>query len=131
MDAVYVSDLTGRIGNVPVYMMGSTAHQLVAARAMDIAPATVNRPAPPVLHHFLDGNFVSGSYPWPIDIEKSRIIIVRIIVGKQGSQLKAIGKSARLEIEKLLDSKVYLELFVHVQKNWTESAHQLKRFGYE
>ena len=55
----------------------------------------------------------------------------RIIVGKQGSRLKAIGKSARLEIEKLLDSKVYLELFVHVQKNWTESAHQLKRFGYE
>ena len=55
----------------------------------------------------------------------------RIIVGKQGSRLKAIGKSARLEIEKLLDSKVYLELFVHVQKNWTESPHQLKRFGYE
>jgi len=55
----------------------------------------------------------------------------RIIVGKQGSRLKTIGKSARLEIEKLLDSKVYLELFVHVQKNWTESAHQLKRFGYE
>ncbi len=55
----------------------------------------------------------------------------RIIVGKQGSRLKAIGQSARLEIEKLLDSKVYLELFVHVQKNWTESAHQLKRFGYE
>jgi GTP-binding protein Era len=55
----------------------------------------------------------------------------RIIVGKQGSRLKAIGQSARLEIEKLLDSKVYLELFVHVQKNWTESVHQLKRFGYE
>jgi GTP-binding protein Era len=55
----------------------------------------------------------------------------RIIVGKQGSRLKSIGQSARLEIEKLLDSKVYLELFVHVQKNWTESVHQLKRFGYE
>ncbi len=67
------SDLAGRIGNVPVYMMGSTAHQLVAARAMDIAPATVNRPAPPVLHHFLDSNFVSGSYPWPEDTEDARI----------------------------------------------------------
>lgn len=55
----------------------------------------------------------------------------RIIVGRQGSRLRAIGQSARLEIEKLVGSKVYLELFVHVQKNWTESAHQLKRFGYE
>lgn len=55
----------------------------------------------------------------------------RIIVGKQGSRLRAIGQSARREIEKLVGTKVYLELFVHVQKNWTESAHQLKRFGYE
>jgi len=55
----------------------------------------------------------------------------RIIVGRQGSRLRAIGQSARREIEKLLGSRVYLELFVHVQKNWTESAHQLKRFGYE
>jgi GTP-binding protein Era len=55
----------------------------------------------------------------------------RIIVGKQGTRLRAIGQSARLEIEKLLGTRVYLELFVHVQKNWTESAHQLKRFGYE
>lgn len=55
----------------------------------------------------------------------------RIIVGSKGSRLRAIGQSARREIEKLLGSRVYLELFVHVQKNWTESAHQLKRFGYE
>lgn len=55
----------------------------------------------------------------------------RIIVGNKGSRLKAIGQSARREIEKLVGARVYLELFVHVQKNWTESAHQLKRFGYE
>ena len=55
----------------------------------------------------------------------------RIIVCSKGSRLRAIGQSARREIEKLLGSRVYLELFVHVQKNWTESAHQLKRFGYE
>ena len=55
----------------------------------------------------------------------------RIIVGSKGSRLRAIGQSSRREIEKLLGSRVYLELFVHVQKNWTESAHQLKRFGYE
>jgi 3',5'-cyclic AMP phosphodiesterase CpdA len=67
------TDLRGRIGNVPVFMAGSTAHQLIAARAMDIAPASVNESAPPVLHHFLDGDFLSGSYSWPADIEKSRI----------------------------------------------------------
>lgn len=55
----------------------------------------------------------------------------RIIVGRQGSRLKAIGQSARREIEKLVGTRVYLELFVHVQKNWTESPHQMKRFGYE
>ena len=55
----------------------------------------------------------------------------RIIVGKKGSRLRAIGQSARREIEKMVGARVYLELFVHVQKNWTESAHQLKRFGYE
>jgi GTP-binding protein Era len=55
----------------------------------------------------------------------------RIIVGSKGARLRAIGQSARIEIEKLLGTRVYLELFVHVQKNWTESPHQLKRFGYE
>ena len=67
------TDLVGRIGNVPVYMAGSTANQLVAARAMDIAPALVNEPVPPVLHHFLHGDFVSGSYPWPDNVDAKRI----------------------------------------------------------
>ena len=38
----------------------------------------------------------------------------KIIVGRQGSRLRAIGQSARHEIEKLLGTRVYLELFVHV-----------------
>jgi 3',5'-cyclic AMP phosphodiesterase CpdA len=67
------SDLYGSICGIPVYMAGSTAHQLVASRALDIAPATANVPAPPVLHHFLDGKFLSGPYPWPVDTESSRI----------------------------------------------------------
>jgi len=55
----------------------------------------------------------------------------KIIVGRQGSRLRAIGQSARYEIEKLLGTRVYLELFVHVEKNWTENVNQLRRFGYE
>ena len=55
----------------------------------------------------------------------------RIVLGKGGSRIRAIGQSSRREIEAFLDSKVFLELFVHVQKNWTDSKGQLRRFGYE
>ena len=45
----------------------------------------------------------------------------RILIGKQGQMLKKIGTTARLEIEKMLGTKVYLELFVKVRENWRES----------
>ncbi|KAA9133077.1 hypothetical protein F3N42_01565 [Marinihelvus fidelis] len=67
------TDLVGRIANVPVYMSGAIAHQLVAARDMDVAPAFAAAPVPPVLHRLVDGEFVSGSYPWPADVEEQRI----------------------------------------------------------
>lgn len=66
-------DMAGRIGRVPVYMSGSVAHQLLADRGMDIAPSFDVRPAPPVLHHFINGQFVSGSYAWPVNTEVNRI----------------------------------------------------------
>jgi len=53
-----------------------------------------------------------------------------IIIGKKGEMLKRIGTSARIDLEKLLASKVYLELFVRVQKDWTRSPSSLKGFGY-
>jgi len=55
----------------------------------------------------------------------------RIVLGKGGAMIRAIGKSARLEIERFLDCRVFLELFVKVEKNWTESGRLLKEFGYE
>jgi GTPase len=45
----------------------------------------------------------------------------RILVGKQGQMLKKIGTAARLQIEKIVGTKVYLELFVKVHPNWRES----------
>jgi len=45
----------------------------------------------------------------------------KILIGKGGEMLKKIGTSARLEIEKLLGTKVFLELFVKVEPNWRES----------
>lgn len=54
-----------------------------------------------------------------------------IIIGKQGKKLKGIGKSARLEIEALLGTKVYLELWVKVKENWRDSDFALSNFGYK
>lgn len=53
-----------------------------------------------------------------------------IIIGKQGAMLKEIGSKARYDIERLLGSKVYLQLWVKVKKNWRDSDYLLKNFGF-
>lgn len=53
-----------------------------------------------------------------------------IIIGKQGQMLRQIGTEARKDIESLLGSKVYLELWVKVQKDWRNRMTHLKDFGY-
>ena len=54
-----------------------------------------------------------------------------IIIGKQGSMLKKIGMSARRDIEELLESRVNLQLWVKVKKDWRGSEFLLKNFGYD
>ncbi|TYS19504.1 GTPase Era [Rossellomorea vietnamensis] len=53
-----------------------------------------------------------------------------IVIGKQGGMLKEIGKRARVDIENLLGSKVYLELWVKVQKDWRNKLSNLRDFGF-
>ncbi|GLH64915.1 GTPase Era [Parageobacillus sp. G301] len=53
-----------------------------------------------------------------------------IIIGKQGRMLKEIGQRARMDIEALLGSKVFLELWVKVQKDWRNRLAQLRDFGF-
>ncbi len=53
-----------------------------------------------------------------------------ILIGKQGTMLKRIGSAARMEMQKVIAGKVYLELFVRVQEKWRESARQVAEFGY-
>jgi GTP-binding protein Era len=53
-----------------------------------------------------------------------------IIIGKQGTKLKRIGQTARHDIEVLLGSPVFLELWVKVKKNWRDSDFLLKNFGF-
>jgi GTP-binding protein Era len=53
-----------------------------------------------------------------------------IIIGKRGAMLKSIGSAARLDIEKLLNTKVFLELWVKIRRNWRNDARLLKDLGY-
>ncbi len=54
-----------------------------------------------------------------------------IIIGKGGEMLKKIGTNARYEIEKMLDMKVNLKLWVKVKKNWRDNDVLMKNFGYD
>lgn len=53
-----------------------------------------------------------------------------IVIGKNGSMLKAIGSSARSAIQKLIAGEVYLKLFVKVEPKWRQSRSLLAEFGY-
>jgi GTP-binding protein Era len=52
-----------------------------------------------------------------------------IVIGKGGAKLKQIGEDARNEIERLIGQKVFLKLFVRVQKNWTRDTKAIAKFG--
>ncbi len=53
-----------------------------------------------------------------------------ILIGKNGRMIKAISRSARLELEKIFGMRVYLDLKVRVEKNWTRDTRALGRLGY-
>ena len=65
------------------------------------------------------------------DIIVDRESVKKIIVGKNGQMIKEIGIKSRVDIEKLLDKKVYLDLFVKVVPNWKEKDKFLNQIGYE
>lgn len=53
-----------------------------------------------------------------------------IIIGHKGSALKRVGMEARKDLEKFFDKKIFLDLYVKVNKNWRNDSKQLRRFGY-
>jgi len=70
-----------------------------------------------------------------IIVIKVKIFVLResqknIIIGRKGEMIKKIGMEARKDIEKFLQKKVFLELFVKVKKNWRNDKNILKKFGY-
>ncbi|MEA3444553.1 MAG: KH domain-containing protein, partial [Bacteroidota bacterium] len=54
-----------------------------------------------------------------------------IIIGHQGKMLKIVGTQARRDIEEFFEKKVFLELYVKVNKDWRDKDRQLKSFGYD
>ena len=76
-------------------------------------------------------------------VENSKIIKIRsiimverdtqkgIIIGHKGAGLKRVGSEARKDLEKFFDKKIFLELYVKVNKNWRSDSKQLRRFGYK
>ncbi|MBI2355440.1 MAG: GTPase Era [Deltaproteobacteria bacterium] len=54
-----------------------------------------------------------------------------IVIGRKGAMLKRIGQAARQDIERLLGTRVFLELYVKVQERWTERTAVLRELGYE
>ena len=66
---------------------------------------------------------------------RAQIIIERdsqkgIIIGRGGAMLQKIGKKSRIDLEKFLDKKVFLENYVKVDKDWRSSEQKLKKYGY-
>ena len=63
-------------------------------------------------------------------IHVERISQKKILIGKGGQKLKQIGEMARKAMEAFLEKKVFLELWVNVEKNWTQDPPALNRLGY-
>lgn len=53
-----------------------------------------------------------------------------IVIGRSGSKIKQIGSAAREDIQRFLAAKVFLQLFVRVQKNWSKDTKALRKLGY-
>ncbi|MBI5655616.1 MAG: GTPase Era [Geobacter sp.] len=74
-----------------------------------------------------DGSLISISAVITVERETQK----GIVIGRKGALLKRIGTQARQEIEQLLGTRVFLELFVRVRKDWTENPNMLKELGYQ
>ena len=76
----------------------------------------------------------SHSHNPPQQLQTQQIYIpndlVGCIIGKGGARLREVGTAARTQIEKLLGTKVYLDLHVKIAKNWQRDPKQLGRLGF-
>ncbi len=81
---------------------------------------------------------ITESFEEQEDIIRIRAVIMverdtqkGIIIGHKGSAIKRVGVEARKDLQKFFDKKIFLDLYVKVNKNWRSNAKELKRFGYK
>lgn len=80
-------------------------------------------------------DFKDATEAKPITVIKATIVVEKdsqkaMVIGKGGSRIKEIGKKSRGKIEKLVGGKVFLELNVRVEKDWTKDSDQITKLGY-
>lgn len=73
-----------------------------------------------------DGRRQIGAVIW-IERESQKAIVI----GKQGSVLKRVGRDARLDLNELFGERIHLSLWVKVREHWSDSAEELKRLGFD
>jgi GTP-binding protein Era len=73
-----------------------------------------------------DGRLVAAAVIW-VDREGQK----PIVIGPKGERLKRVGRAARLELNRLLDRRLHLELWVKVRENWADNARDLRHLGLE
>jgi GTP-binding protein Era len=75
----------------------------------------------------MDGKMRRISAAILVDKEAHKVMLI----GSKGEKIKEIATQARLDMEKLFDGKVFLEVFIKVRSGWADSAHMLKTLGYD
>ena len=108
------------------------------ALAAEITPRADLPPAAPgaaLQHHGRDRGLGGGARRQEVRIDQT-IYVLRdsqkpILIGKKGQQLKTMGEAARLELERILDKRVHLFLFVKVRENWLDDPERYREMGLD
>ena len=118
----YEDDVVTNVSNS--FMISEIIREKIPELTHEEVPHSVNVVTEDISY---DKNVVNIKAMIVIDRENLK----RIIIGKQGTMIKEIGRRARIEIEELLGKKVYLELFVKVIEKWRDREKYLNEIGYK
>lgn len=118
----YEDDVVTNVSNS--FMISEIIREKILELTHEEVPHSVNVVTEDISY---DKNIVNIKAMIVIDRENLK----RIIIGKQGTMIKEIGRRARIEIEELLGKKVYLELFVKVIEKWRDREKYLNEIGYK
>lgn len=102
--------------------------ETVREKVMDLTEEEVPHSITCILENMEKNNQTVSLY---VTIIVDRDSLKKIVIGKQGQMLKEIGTRSRIELEKLLNKKVYLNLYVKTIKNWRDREKYLQELGFK